>query len=142
MRSELKIVKAIRLELDKYQSPTGLAMWIEIIRTWRVAGEPRSVSTARKAMVLADMIADQKVPDSWKEPARKELVRLKNCAAMKEVVWLDQTKFRRFLLHYRAKDYREAAVGRWSEDHSKSPYRREVPALVWKLITARLEEEI
>ena len=136
MRNELKQLRELRQKLEEYRPQTGLAKWGQIFAAFRVAGEPRAVAVARRGVLLADFVADEEVSEELKASARRELERLKTCAAISETVWLDQKELRRFLIHYRANGYREPRVEKWVENRDKKPYPygSQPPAILWRAI--------
>ena len=136
MHSKLKQLRELRVELEEYRPQTGLAKWSQIFGAYRVAGQPRAVAVARRGVLLADFVADEEVSEELKALARRDLERLKTCAAMCETVWLDQKELRAFLVQYRENDYRELKVEKWAEEREKNsyPYGSQPPTKLWRVI--------
>ena len=137
MRNKTKQLRTLREELEAHRPQSGLAKWSQIFGDFRVAGQPRAVAVARRGVLLADFVADEEISEELKALARRDLERLKTCAAMCEAIWLDQKELRRFLIHYRANGYREPRVEKWVENREKNPYPygSQLPAILWKVIT-------
>lgn len=136
MRNKTKQLRLIREELEAHQPQSGLEKWSQIFGAYRVAGQPRAVAVARRGVLLADFVADEEVSEELKALARRDLERLKTCAAMCETVWLDQKELRRFLIQHRANGYREPRMDKWVENRDKNPYPYGIqpPATLWRVI--------
>ena len=137
MRNSLKQLQSLRQDLESFRPPTGTAKWVKIMKSFRVAGRPRSVSAAIRVVVLSGFIADKGVPEGpLKASAKVAIKSIKQSAAYCEIAWLNQMQLKKYLTEFRANGYTEPTGYEWVEDREKNPfpYESRPSASLWRVI--------
>ena len=121
MRNELKQLRSIREELETMRPETGIKKWARVFQSRRVAGAPRSVNVAKDVVLLTDFAADKCVDKELRSAARAKKKQLLNCAAFKEIAWLDEKQLKKYLAEFRANGYTGPSGYEWVENRETIP---------------------
>jgi len=120
MRYRSKDLRSIRQCLEELRPQTPVQKWAQIIRSQRVAGVPRSVSAATKALLLSDFAADDSIDKKSRTRGRGALKAVKASAAYDEIRWLDQVQLRKYLDEFRRNGYQAPGGYKWVEVREES----------------------